>query len=117
MRVAPSALSAAADDKRFTVGHVVYNLARSRIAYKCSGRNGQLKVGRVSAVEFFGLAVSAVLRDELMAITVGKQCVGIFIDDQHDIAAFASVSAGRSAMRYIFFSVERNTAVAAVTGF
>ena len=116
MLVAPAALAAARGDEGLAVGHVVHYAAGLGIAYERAARNADIQAFAVLAGAALALTVRARSRDVLALISEVHQRGHVVVDNENDIAALAAVAAVGTARSDILLAVERDGAVAAVSG-
>ena len=79
-------------------------------------RYAQFEVGAVGAVAVAARALLAVAGALVRVVVEVEQGVHVLVDDEHDIAAAAAVTAVRAAERLELLAVDRGDAVAAVAG-
>ena len=117
MLIAETASAAFAADIAVCGAHIHHNFAAFGIAYDGALGHGNFQIVCRFAVELRVFAVIAVLRYEFSAVFEVQKGVYAFVNDESDVAAVASVASVGAAPCDIFFTVERNAAVTAVTGF
>ena len=96
--------------------HIRDKASVRHLAHDRADRNLDDQVLRALAAAKRRRAVFAVFGGILAFITEIHQRMHVFIREQDDIAAVAAVAAVRSAVLHEFFAMERNCAIAAVTG-
>ena len=117
MPVAPAAFAAFCGDKRLVRGHIRHHNTAFTLADNRAARHTNHKVLPFFAVAARTAAVLPVFGFVFAFIAEIRKGRKIVVHLKHDVAAAPTVAAVRSAGRDIFFTVERNRAVAAVARF
>ena len=94
----------------------MHQAAGLRIPDQGASRNPNLQIGSVLSRAAFALAVRAVGGSVFSLITEVHQGRHIIIRDKDNASATAAVSSVRTAGRDVFFSVERDRTVSALSG-
>ena len=97
--------------------HILKHPPGSRVLYYSSGRHHNDQILRVLPVELLSHPVPAVRRHKLPPVPERQQRISPLVNLKNNISAAPAIAAGRSALRDILLTMERNTAVAAVAGF
>ena len=114
--VAPAASAALAENEVLIIRHILNDFVGLRVAYNGSARHLNNQI-----LSAFAAAAGA------LTVLTGGSCIfsfiakihqrgEIIIDAKDDISALAAVTAVRTAGSHIFFTMESNGSVAAVTG-
>ena len=117
MPVPPAAFAALRGDKRLVRGHIRHHDAAFTLADNRAARHTNHKVLPFFAVATRAAAVLPVFGFVFAFIAEIRKGRKIVVHLKHNVAAAPAVAAVRSAGRDIFFTVERNRAVAAVARF
>ena len=113
--VAPAALSAAAENERLGIGHILDDLVALRVEHNGAARYADGEILALLAELARALTVHAGLGDVFALVAEVHQRGHIVVDDEDDIAAVAAVAAVGTARGDVFFAVERHRTVAALT--
>ena len=113
--VAPTALSAAAENERLGIGHILDDLVALRVAHNGAARHADGEILALLAELAPALTIHAGLSDVFALVAEVHQRGHIVVDDEDDIAAVAAVAAVGTARGDILFAVERHRAVTALT--
>ena len=116
MLVAPATAAALAEDKVRIVGHILDDLVRCGIAHDRTARDLNDEVLAALAGAARALPVLTGCRSIFALVAEVHQRGEVVVHAQDDIAALAAVAAIRAARGDIFFAVEGNGTIAAVTG-
>ena len=117
MRVAPAAAAAVKQHMALTgLVHVGHQTAVRNQPHRRAHRHLDDKLFGALAAAQGRRAVFAVIRRILALITEIHQRVHIRIGQQHDVAAVSAVAAVRAAVLHKLFAMERDRAIAAVSG-
>ena len=113
--VAPAASAAFGDDMILTGGHIHNDLTGFGIPDDCASGNLDDQILAPFAAHIPALAACACLGGVLAFVAEIQKGGQIVVDPQDHTAAMAAVAAVGTAGGYIFFSVESNCSVTAVT--
>ncbi len=117
MLVSPAAFAAVGSNKALCFTHISHNSATVCFLDYRSPRNTDFKTFSVFSMAFTALARQSVFGCILALVSEIGKCCKIIIHYKNNIAAFAAVTAVRSACCNIFFTMKGNCACTAVPRF